>query len=105
MYLVKGKITRPNTECSFYTIADVAVTDNIRQHWQTAYKDTGKCLFIEVVVSEDQLQMDTSQYWEDQASYESYKNDPVLIAELFTVRDAYWSAHGMTGIVISEENI
>jgi hypothetical protein len=105
MYLVKGKITRPNTDCSFYTIADLAVADSVRDHWQTAYKDTGKCLFIEVTVSEDQLQMDTAQYWEDQASYESYKNDPVLTAELFSVRDAYWAEKGMTGVVISEESI
>ena len=105
MYLVKGKITRPNTECSFYTIADIAVTDSIRDHWQTAYKDTGKCLFIEVTVSEDQLQKDTSQNWEDQASYEEYKNDPDLIAELFNIRDAYWSEHGMTGVVISEASV
>lgn len=105
MYLVKGKITRPNTDCSFYTIADAVVADSIREHWQTAYKDTGKCLFIEVTVSEDQLQMNTDQYWEDQASYESYKNDPILASELFVVRDAYWVENGMTGVVISEESI
>ncbi len=105
MYLVTGKITRPNTSCSFYTIADSAVSDSVRTHWQDNFKNTGKCLFVEVTMSSNQLELQTTQYWADEASYLEYKNDPVLTADLFEVRNAYWAANGMTGVILSEETV
>lgn len=105
MYLVTGKIVRPNTNCSFYTIADPIVPYSVRQHWQEQYKDTGKCLFVGVTMSPDELELQTEQYWADQASYNQYQNDAVLASELFTARNAYWAEHGMTGSVISEVTI
>jgi hypothetical protein len=105
MYLVTGKISRPNLSCSFYTIADTIVPESVRTHWQTAFKDTGKCLFVEITLSPDKLELQTSQYWADEASYADYKNDTLLIAELFNVRNIYWAANGMTGIILSENTV
>ena len=102
MYLVTGKIVRPNTNCSFYTIADPIVPDSIREHWKTQYKDTGKCLFVEISVSPNELELQTTQYWADQASYNEYKNDQLLSTGLFNVRSVYWANNGMTGDIISE---
>jgi hypothetical protein len=105
MYLVTGKIVRPNTNCSFYTIADPIVDDSIRAYWQSQFKDTGKCLFVQVEVSPNDLELQTSQYWADEASYNEYKNDAVLTAGLFSLRSQYWAENGMTGNVISEATV
>jgi len=102
MYVVTGKITKQNASDAFYTIADEITPTEIKHHWITTYKSTGKCLHIDVTVSSNQLELDTVQIWQDQASYEEYKNDPVLINGLFSIRDAYWAAHGITGVILSE---
>lgn len=102
MYVVTGKITRQNVSDAFYTIADDITPSEIKQHWVNTYKTTGKCTHIEVTVSQNQLELETVQLWQDQASYEEYKNDPILINGLFSIRDAYWAAHGITGVVVSE---
>ena len=105
MYLVTGKITRPTVNHSFYTIVDPVVSDTVRQHWTEVYKITGKCVSVEATLSTDQLELQTSQYWLDQTTYLEYKNDPLLIEQLFNVRDAYWQANGMTGLIVSEQAV
>jgi len=105
MYIVRGKITRQNVGDAFYTIADPMTSEEIRLYWVTAYKVTGKCIHVAIDITQDQLELQNTQYWSDQASYEEYKNDPVLINGLFTLRNAYWAEHGITGVVISEETV
>lgn len=105
MYLVTGKITKQNSEDSFYTIADPITPAEIKTHWVTNYKETGKCILITVNMSSNQLELETVQLWQDQASYEEYKNDPVFATGLFAPREAYWSDHGITGVIVSEETV
>ena len=103
MYLVTGKIIKQNLEDSFYTIADPITSPEIRTHWAINYKECGKCIAITVNLSDNQLELETVQIWQDQASYEEYKNDPVLIAGLFEPRELYWQEHGINKTIISEE--
>lgn len=105
MYLVTGKIIKQNLEDSFYTIADPITTSEIRTHWAINYKESGKCMLITVNISDNQLELETVQAWQDQASYEEYKNDPVLIAGLFTPRELYWQEHGIVRTIIKEETV
>jgi len=105
MYIVTGKITRQNVEDSFYTIADPIVSDDIRLYWVQEYKETGKCIHVNVTLSENQLELETTQMWLDQQSYLDYKNDTTLNSGLFSVRNTYWEAHGITGVVLSEEAV
>jgi hypothetical protein len=103
MYIVTGKITKQNTEDSFYIISDPQVSSDVKLHWAQEYKETGKCVGVSVDYSEDQLELTTTQIWADQQSYNDYKNDTILINGLFSVREAYWSTHGITGVIVSEE--
>ena len=103
MYIVTGKITRQNVEDSFYTIADPIVSDDIRLYWVQEYKETGKCIHVNVALSDNQLELETTQMWADQQSYLDYKNDATLASGLFAVRDVYWAERGITGVVVSEE--
>lgn len=105
MYIVTGKITKQNLEDSFYTIADPIVSDDIRLYWVQEYKETGKCINVNVALSNNQLELQTTQMWLNQQSYLDYKNDATLISGLFSIRDAYWAAHGITGVIVSEESI
>jgi hypothetical protein len=105
MYIVTGKITRQTLADSFYTIADPIVSDDIRLYWVQEYKETGKCIHINVNLSENQLELETVQIWADQQSYLDYKNDATLNSGLFSVRDIYWAAHGITGVVVNEETV
>jgi len=105
MYIVTGKITKQNVEDSFHTIADPIVSDDVRLYWVQAYKETGKCIHVDVALSDDQLELQTTQMWADQQAYLDYKNDATLASLLFSVRDAYWASKGITGVVVSEEAV
>lgn len=105
MYIVTGRITKQNVSDAFYTISDSVTLPEVRQYWVETYKDTGKCLHIDLTISSDQLVMDTTQLWLDQASYEEYKNDQYLNDMLFSVRNKYWTDHGITGVILNEEAV
>jgi hypothetical protein len=105
MYIVKGKITRPNTNIAFYLISDELVPSTVQDYWIQNYKDTGKCIHVDVTNSPDELELDTTQYWDSAQSYQEYLNDPFLVTELFAVRDTYRMQNGSTAIVISEETV
>lgn len=105
MYIVTGKITRQKVEDSFYTIADPIVSDDIRLYWTQEYKETGKCIHISVSLSDNQLELETTQMWLDQQSYLEYKNDPILDVGLFSIRDIYWADRGITGVCVNEESV
>lgn len=103
MYRVTTKITKQNLEDSFYTIADPITPVEIKSYWVSNYKDNGKCLLVTVNLSSNQLELETIQIWADQASYEEYENDPILITGLFAPRTTYWQEHNITSGVISKE--
>ena len=103
MYIVTGKITKQNAEDSFYIISDPRVSDGIKLHWAQEYKATGKCIAVSVEISENQLELTTTQLWADQQSYNDYKTDTTLINGLFSIRETYWAEHGITGVIVSEE--
>jgi hypothetical protein len=104
MYRVTTKITKQNLEDSFYTIADPITPVEIKSYWVTNYKENGKCLLVTLSFSSDQLELETVQIWADQASYEEYENDPILITGLFVPRSTYWQERNITGVVTSKEN-
>ena len=83
MFLVQRVFTRPNTEVAFYQ-----VTTAFRDHFKSAYKDSGKVLSNTVTVSEDRLKLVISTMWTDEATWNAYRADPVCV-EHFTVRNAY----------------
>lgn len=105
MYLVKGKITRPNTNAAFYLVSDELVSQTVKDHWVANYKNTGKCIHVEVITSPDNLEIETQQFWESNQAYQDFLSDPVLVTELFAIRDVYWNQNGVTAVVISEETI
>lgn len=105
MYVVKGKIIRSNTNVAFYLISDGLVSPTVQDHWIKNYKDTGKCIHVEVILSTDELELDTIQYWDSALSYQEYLNDTFLVTELFAPRDTYRMQNDSTAIVISEEPI
>lgn len=105
MHIVTGKITKQNAEDSFYIISDPQVSADVKLHWAQEYKATGKCIAVSVEISENQLELTTTQLWADQQSYNDYKNDATMIDGLFSIREAYWAEHGITGVIVNEEEI
>lgn len=103
MYTVTAKIVRPTTTVSFYIMTDDMVSNEVKAYWVETYKSTGKCLNVDVTESANQLEMINIIYWKDHDSYMEYKNDPFLNQQLFTPRNGYYSDHGITYTIISED--
>ena len=79
MYIVTGKITRQNIADSFYTIADPIVTDDIRLYWVQEYKETGKCINVNVNLSPNEVYNMISNRRDDILNLLTSKMDPDTI--------------------------
>jgi len=90
MFLVQRVFTRPSADIAFYQL-----TAEFRNHYKSAYKDTGKILSNTVTVSQDQLKQVISTMWIDEETWNAYREDAVCV-EHFTARNAYNATNNIT---------
>lgn len=83
MFLVQRVFTRPSADIAFYQL-----TTEFRDHFKTAYKDSGKILSSTVTLSEDRLKQVISTMWTDEATWNAYREDAICVAH-FEARNAY----------------
>lgn len=105
MYIIIRKVTRPNTSLEFRNMLHESVAPETRQHWVETYKVTGKCVLVDAVLSENQLEMNTTMIWDSKDSWDEYQADPILVAGLFTPIHAYQDENGFTRSLVSEEEL
>lgn len=105
MYIINAVITRPNVNLHYYIIPDSIVPSEVKSYWKNTYKDTGKCIHIEVGESEDKLEMTNTIIWNSEQDYNEYKNDLYLIENLFSLRDLYWQNNNIVYTIINQETL
>lgn len=91
MFLVQRVFTRPNADIAFYQ-----PTAEFRNHYKSAYKDTGKILSTTVTISQDQLKQVISTMWTDEETWNAYREDPICM-EHFAARNAYNESISIVG--------
>lgn len=100
MYMLTVKIVRPSTDVDFHSVTgDDAESVNFRKHWAATYKSTGKLLYVNHEMSEDQLTQTTTFLWDSEESCNEAWADPVFVA----MRESRKAYHDANGITISEK--
>ena len=89
MFLVQRVFTRSAVAVAFYK-----PTNEFMNHFKVTYKDAGKVLSNTATFSENNLKMDISTMWSDEAAWNEYLTDPVAIAHLDS-RSAYNAMNGI----------
>lgn len=105
MYTITRKVTRPSTELEFRNMMHETIAPEIKSYWVSTYKETMKCMLVDVSLSDDGLEMLTTMIWDSKDSWNEYQADPVLIAGLFTPIHAHQDENGFTRELVSEEEI
>lgn len=67
--------TRPNTDEPFFFF-----TEQIRDYFKNTYDQTGKRTSYTVTKSPDDLQQIVTSIWVDEAAFNEYLSDPVIMA-------------------------
>ena len=106
MYVLTKKQIRPDTSANFFDIRNAAlVSKEYRDYWRTNYVSTGKCLFVQLTMSEDELELTSIMMWESKADYDAFIADQYCLDEFLNKYNAYNEAHNITTETISEEEI
>ena len=95
MYQITIKLTRPSTDVEFYSVMgedDDSVA--FRNHWNISYKQTSKLIFLDNLISEDQLTMTTIMLWDSQTTYDEAMADPI-VSNKWALRKQHNNANGI----------
>jgi hypothetical protein len=74
--------TRPNIYVPFFLF-----NEEIRNYTDQTYNQTGKRVSVNTTLSEDELQQVTTSVWIDEAAFNEFLADPVIIRHTDLVQD------------------
>lgn len=89
MFVVTATYTRPNTSTPWFNQGDA-----FTQHFETAYRETGKCLESVGSISPDGLTTVREITWASRNNFMEFLEDPMYI-EVMSRRDDYLSSNGI----------
>ncbi len=100
------KQVRPNTSVVFFDPPTAATTTpEFKQYMWENYMSTGKLITIDNTLSEDGLSLVNTTIWDSEASAIQFKDDPVVVQNLFNEQTIYCDANGITQEFVSKEEI
>ncbi len=104
MFRVINKQTRPNENVNFFMPSnDPTLTNEFKKHMLDTYLTTGKLISFEHTING--LELIATLMWDSEASFEQWKNDPVVVGEFFAAEEAYITANNIVSENISKETI
>jgi hypothetical protein len=106
MYRVTIKHTRPNQTVDFFSPkTSTLVSDETRAYIRNNYVVTGKIVHSEDSMSENGLELTIAATYQDEATYNEWKNDTVITQGVYNIGTAYREANGIASELISAEEI
>lgn len=89
MFVITQHFRKAGEEGAFYNFSD-----SYKSHIQTTYRDTSKLLSTEVTFNAIDKVLITVNRWSNEADYNSYKEDPVVVQAL-AERESYNTANAI----------
>ena len=74
--------TRPNIYVPFFIF-----NEEIRNYTDTTYNQTGKRISVNTTVSDNELQQITTSVWLDEATFNEFLADPVIVRHTDRVQE------------------
>jgi hypothetical protein len=106
MYRVITKHTRPNQTVDFFSPkTSTLVSEETRLHIRDNYIVTGKIVHSEDSLSENGLELTITAIYQDEATYNEWKNDTIIINGMYNIGLAFRETNGITSVNISAETI
>jgi hypothetical protein len=93
-YTIVDIYTRPSTDIAFFSN-----WSDLQSYVNTTYILTGKLLSTEIAFSNDQDVQTITRTFVDQAAYDQWHTDPVMVAGIVGLRD-YNQANGITHVLV-----
>jgi hypothetical protein len=106
MYRVITKHTRPNQTVDFFSPkTSTLVSDETRQYIRNNYVVTGKIVHSEDSLSENGLELSIAAIYQDEATYNEWRNDTTITEGVYAIGTAYREANGIASVIVSAEEI
>jgi hypothetical protein len=106
MYRVITKHTRQSQTVDFFSPkTSTLVSDETRAHIRNNYVITGKIVNSEDSLSENGLELTIEAIYQDEATYNEWRNDTTITEGIYAIGTAYREANGITSVIISAEAI
>jgi hypothetical protein len=105
MFLVTRQQIRPNTSVEFFGLEQAGMTPEVMTYMRETYVTSGKQISTERSVSEDGLTLTIQTIYQSEEVFEEYKNDQIVIDNLFTVSGTYCTANGIQQTLVSKDII
>lgn len=106
MYLVITKHTRPSTDVEFYSFKQsTQIAQETRDYFLATYIYSGRIVHTAWEQSEDGLSTTSQSFYLSKADYDAFQTDPILVADFFPAREAYYAENGVIRESISAEEI
>lgn len=86
--------TRPDLDTPFFFETKL-VSREYGQYLKTKYKDTGKLISFNRVISEDNLTVTSDTVWESQEAFAEFYSDPLCIEQFLKISADYEQTHGI----------
>jgi hypothetical protein len=86
--------TRPNIDTPFF-FETTLVSKEYGEYLKTKYRDTGKLIGGNRVMSDDNLTLTTDSVWASQEAFAEFYSDPVCIEKFLKISADYEQAHGI----------
>lgn len=105
MYQVIKTERRSNTNIEFATMASSFIDPSTRQYFHQTYKLTWKCLFVDIVISDNDLLYTSTMLWESEQDYNDFVNDPFLQTTFFDKVKQHMLENNIIYTMVSKQNI
>ena len=98
-WLKAFKITRPNTDTSFWN-----TPDDVKAHIKSNYEDNGKCISFGIKYSEDKLSLTKSRVFNTKSDRDEWEADSTILTNR-TALKSYYSDNSCSILQVNDEDI
>ena len=106
MYRVIAKHTRPSTGVEFFNHkTSPLISPETGAYIRENYIITGKIVHSEESLSENGLELTVTSIYQDEATYNEWKNDSTIAEQFYAVSNSYREANGIISVIESAESV
>lgn len=105
MYQVIKTQRRPNASIEFASMDSTFINPEVRAYFGDTYKKTGKCINVDISLTDNDTLYTSIMLWNSEASYNQFVGDPFLATNFFDPITIHMTNNNITFNMVSKENV
>lgn len=105
MYQVIKTQKRPNAGVEFASMDSTFINPEVRAYFGDNYKKTGKCVNVDITLTDNDTLYTSVMLWNTEASYNEFVSDTFLVTNFFDPITTHMTNNNITFNMVSKENV